>query len=600
MVVLLAPSADMDMTTEARACIDEEITKQILSLCNLRTRRNTLSLISRLPTETLATIFIHCAHDYHCEDSSHFTRTVPDWVNVSYVCRHWRNVALNCPTLWSYIFMKSQRWTEELLARSKQASLKLRVRGALYEKPLRRLHIVEQVINQAERIQELCLHLPPTDTHEVLSKLSSRAPRLQTLKILVFGDACWQSFILFDGDTPALRTLELSDCSVPLHSLNLSGLTTLSLNRIPGRFQQSMPEFLATLSCMPGLSHLYLENDVLASDAGFLSSSAFNTSQKISLPYLSRLLVGAPISTVIALLSCVNIPLKTEVRLLCVSYDPSPDDFAPLSSVLAQRFSISKGQAPTIRSLVVDFAAWGVVKLKFSGKERDCDSFGSISCLDWGCNIPLKITIDSDSDSDLDPSMMTVDGVHIIRDICCSVPLMNVESIHVTYPPFSPSFWRKMLGHLPHLRYIKLSYGNMPDLASVLAVTGLTAQESMEVQGGHAPSDPDRARISVPMLKELELYRITFSPGSDSDMPDVCITRWCLFDALSTRNAPGLLTMTRCDDDSSILSVVVRSWDELVGESDSDSLEGSVSDYDWGERIAAMYSPGMPTLLYMV
>ena len=172
------------MTTEAQACIDEEITKQILSLCNLHTRRNTFSLISRLPTETLATIFIHCAHDYHCEDLGHFTRTVPDWVNVSYVCRQWRNVTLNCPTLWSYIFMTSQRWTEELLARSKQASLKLRVRPGRWDKTLWGLYLVEQVTKQVERIQELYLHLPAMNTHEVLSKLSSQAPRLQTQNLI--------------------------------------------------------------------------------------------------------------------------------------------------------------------------------------------------------------------------------------------------------------------------------------------------------------------------------------------------------------------------------------------------------------------------------
>jgi hypothetical protein len=45
------------------------------------------------------------------------------WVNVSYVCRHWRNVALNCATLWTYLFVMSPRWTEELLARSKAGTI---------------------------------------------------------------------------------------------------------------------------------------------------------------------------------------------------------------------------------------------------------------------------------------------------------------------------------------------------------------------------------------------------------------------------------------------------------------------------------------------
>ena len=336
-----------------------------------------------------------------------------------------------------------------------------------------------------------------------------------------------------------------------------------------------MVEFLATLSYMPDLTRLYLE-DALASAAGYLSSSAF---KKINLPHLSRLLIVAPLSTVITLLSCVNIPLKTEVRLRCDSeHDSSPDDYTLLSLVLAQRFGTSKDQArpsPTIRSLVAEFAAWGEVKLTFSGSARDCDSFSSISPWHWGCNIPLKIIVDSG------PSMMTGNGDHIISGICCSIPLTDVQSLHVIDPLFPPVFWRKMLGHLPDLRYIKLSDGNMPDLASVLSVPDLTAHEGVENQGGHATSDRDQDRILVSRLDELELYRITFSPGGDSDMPDLAITRRCLFDALSTRNAPqGRLTMTQCDTDSSNLSDAVRSWDEPVGENDSDSLEGGVSDFD--------------------
>ncbi|KAF8559424.1 hypothetical protein OG21DRAFT_1368133, partial [Imleria badia] len=86
-------------------------------------QRNSPSFIFRLPIEILEIIFIHCARDYYTKDGRRPTPTVPSWVNVSYVCCHWRNVALDCPTLWTYLFATSPRWTEELLARSKQAPL---------------------------------------------------------------------------------------------------------------------------------------------------------------------------------------------------------------------------------------------------------------------------------------------------------------------------------------------------------------------------------------------------------------------------------------------------------------------------------------------
>jgi hypothetical protein len=74
------------MAAEAQARTDEEITKHILSLCNLRTRRNTFSLISRLPTETLAAVFVHYARDYSKHGDCP-TSSVPSWVNVSYTLR---------------------------------------------------------------------------------------------------------------------------------------------------------------------------------------------------------------------------------------------------------------------------------------------------------------------------------------------------------------------------------------------------------------------------------------------------------------------------------------------------------------------------------
>ncbi|KAF8557608.1 hypothetical protein OG21DRAFT_1505103 [Imleria badia] len=53
--------------------------------------------------------------------------TLPVCLAGSSVCRYWRGVALDCPTLWAYHFVVSLRWTEELLARSQQTSLKIRI-----------------------------------------------------------------------------------------------------------------------------------------------------------------------------------------------------------------------------------------------------------------------------------------------------------------------------------------------------------------------------------------------------------------------------------------------------------------------------------------
>ena len=517
--------------------MDQEPIRQRSRLFNSCAERNSLPFIFRLPTEILEIIFIHRARDYHSKASCDSTPTVPSWVNISYVCRRWRNVTLNCATLWTYLFVTSPRWTEELLARSGNAPLKLHVNPdpCRCDTTFLELGIVEQVMNRVERIQELCLHLPFTsDDHHFFSKLSSRAPCLQKLKISTEGDfdcSQWSS-VLFDGDTPALRTLELTGCSVPWYSFTLGGLTTLSLNNVPVPFQQDTVEFLATLGRMQNLEHLYLNNS-LASAAGFLSSMALHTFQEVNLPHLSRLLIAAPLSTVIPLLSRINIPLKTEVRLEChFERDFSLDDYTPLSSLLAQRFSIFRDQAlssPTIRSLGIQSAEWEKATLTFSASERDLGSSISISHVEWCRNIPLQIVLH------FRPSMTRSDGNRIISDICCAMPLTNVQSVHVLLPPSCSAFWKHALGHLRGLRHLKLSRGNMPDLASVLS---LAPRDCTKKQDGYMDCGLDR--VFAPALEELELYDILLSTSPPDDQQS-------LSDALSTRKEfRGRVTMTQC------------------------------------------------------
>ena len=520
---------------------------------------DSLSPVCRLPIEILEPIFIHCACDYHNDDSGYPTQRVPSWVNISYVCRHWRNVALNCPTLWAYLFVMSPRWTAELLSRSKQAPLKLHVNP---DEGSRALSFVVQVMSHVERIQELHLHLPFVGSGRMFfSRLSSPAPRLQILKISATELFSRLPSMIFHGDTPALRTLELTGCSVPSDSFQLRGLTTLSLRRVPIGFRQDMMEMLATLKCMQDLTHLYLDR-ALTGASGFLSSAALDTMEKIDLPHLSRLWIVAPLSSVIAFMSCFNIPLKTEVKLEC-HFDFPLHDYTPLSSLLAHRFNMSDNRAspkPTIHSLVVDLW-WGSETLAFSASDRDCDFTASTLPLGWDCNIPLQIIVQ------FGQSMVTGniwrDRDFVMSKICSSIPLTDVQSLHVINPPFSSAFWRKILGLLPNLRYLKLSQGCMPDLAPVLF---LTPHDYME-NGGYTDRGP--AQVLAPVLDQVELYDILFLALGGVTMDSPAADAQSLFDALCSRKGSrGRLTAVKCviamyDHDVS-LDMVGR-WDSEGG-----------------------------------
>ena len=268
------------------------------------------------------------------------------------------------------------------------------------------------------------------------------------------------------NNTSALLILQVSRCAVQWNSLTLSGLTTLSLCHIPFPLQENTIKFLDSLRRMQDLKHLYLDR-ALASASSFLSSAAFHTFRKIDLPHLSHLLIAARPSAIIASLSCVNVPLSTEIRLegtlkprrlssqphkfraqvhaqLAQRLDVLEDDDQQhydylLSSLLAQRLGVLEddGQAPstpTISSLGI--ATWNrdKVTLTFSGAKRDCSTFTSGAPAEWGRDVPLQISIRLARDCD--PSQHE----RLASDICGSLPLTNVETVHVVHPPSSLDF----------------------------------------------------------------------------------------------------------------------------------------------------------------
>ena len=380
-------------------------------------------------------------------------------------------------------------------------------------------------MDHAERIEEfrLCIFWWNTRAYQIFSKLFSGASCIQNLAISMKPISKKSPNNFLPQATPT-----------PWHSWKLGSLTTLSLHSIPPFLQQGIVEFLDTLSCMQDLAHLYVDG-ALTTARDFISSVEFSAFQKINLPHLSCLLIIAPLSTVIAFVFCVTLPPQTEVRLNCgyereyYNHNTLLDLYTLLASILAQNYN--KDQAlsiPTIHSVAIKSDGYSLVLVFGTSTKCDYNPSFSMTPLKWDHNILLKIIVN------FHPSVWHSGAKHrhIITfgsKICFSMPVTNVQSLHVIGPPFCPAFWRMALGHLPGLRYIKLSRGYMPDLASVLSQT---AQEPLENPSGCVTSDGDPTdRILAPALEELDLCRIWFS----SDLPGVAISQRSLLDTLSTR-----------------------------------------------------------------
>ncbi|KAF9241061.1 hypothetical protein BU15DRAFT_73545 [Melanogaster broomeanus] len=529
-----AHTASKSMIAEAHARIDNEIALLKLPICALLTQKNSLLPVSRLPCEILATIFLYQAHSFYQDPRYSGTwRAAPPWANVSYVCHHWRNVALSCQSLWSFLFVSPPRWTEELLSRSKTVPLRIRIDVGFTCQRAMIFKLFQKVTTDVTRIQDLSLKLPtlPYNLIEgVLSKLSTPAPLLHTLHLCIpdlgeDGEDGIYPDTLFNRETPALRSLEFCYSHMPWSSPIFTTLSTLRLRNIPSSSQPTITELLAMLRRIPDLTHLYLEN-AFRSAKDALTSQHTLLSESLDLPHLSRLALIAPFSAVVVFLSNVTVPLKTEIRLSCRRNIDTTESYTPLYPLLERRFNTTSDVGTVIRTLNIKTTSRDA-GFVLSTSERDCDvsfySDGRRLHEDWGCCIPLKLETDVSSSKDLE---------HLVGDICRIISMAHLHTlIHLASERslLSLSFIRATFGNLQELQLIKLIELGVAEWISALSPGSCKRTHSIE-------KAPD---IFAPALAELHVTAVFFADTCHPRSPECSGSVQCLRKALACRKAKG-------------------------------------------------------------
>ena len=317
-----------DPLDEARSTIDRNIARLEESIRALKSRRNELSPISRLPVEMLANIFKFSL----TEDDSYWQARRPEsWTNFSQVSQHWRFSALSAPGLWTNIPVNYPRWAQEMLERSKMANLTIRYRYPFEPAAPTTIETVRSCLSEMNRVEKIeFTQTPELILEKYFRDLPKSAPQLHSLCIMPYSQQVFSIHEDFLYDTERLQHVELFNCKISWDSRLLTGLTHLYLENSLME-NSSIIQVLHALQRMPALTVLHLD-DSIPDDSVGVSTCV------VDLPYLRELNLSSDIGPLTTVLHHINFPPSAKLDLTCINNQSTQIDFSNFFSVLTTRF----------------------------------------------------------------------------------------------------------------------------------------------------------------------------------------------------------------------------------------------------------------------
>ncbi|KAK7045579.1 hypothetical protein VNI00_007411 [Paramarasmius palmivorus] len=236
--------------------------------------RKTVFPIDRLPLEVLSRIFLHCTDIPVIVDGVGQRRGAlykEGWIALTHVCQHWRRLAMNTASLWTFPDFTHPILALEMLKRSKHAPLYIDFSSHTLTQ--RGWQAIDEAYKHIAHIAELRLSYPnATRMQDAVSNLVSPAPHLRELRFrcnyLYEGNGVIDLPGHFLGDLyPKFSHLSFLCCHVPWTAkfiLNLDSLTCLSIV-LGGKATYELPtrrQLFAILEKMPSLRKLELSEAV--------------------------------------------------------------------------------------------------------------------------------------------------------------------------------------------------------------------------------------------------------------------------------------------------------------------------------------------------
>jgi hypothetical protein len=360
--------------TQIDDSLDQQLAEAEARVMQLRQRKNSRALISRLPVEILIQVFsYYAASDRHPHVRF---RTPPPWLAVTHVCQRWRRAALSCPFLWVDIISTNYRWTEEMLERSADLPIHITVDdgGPSAHVPCE-VRTARLLFSKIHRAQSLVI----TCADRILACLpilfqAEAAPLLQELTITDFHTSSAVDLVerpLFSGKTPSLQFLSLYHCRVLWSSpLFQCDLVYLFISHIPHEHRPHLQQLLDVLKSLTRLECLQLDEALpihISSPTDTESLTSLLSAERL---FLYRLrffsLCAKSAFDILELTARVLVPASALFQLICEEferYTPSVDSGDVMLAALASHLCAPRG-TPTGRgssnSSSVD--AWASVR----------------------------------------------------------------------------------------------------------------------------------------------------------------------------------------------------------------------------------------------
>jgi len=524
-----------------RSIIDRDIARLEESIRALKSRRNELSPVSRLPVEILCNIFSFVVNDSDANISIR-VRSPKSWTNTSQVSRHWRSTALSAPELWTDIPLNYPRWAQEMLTRSKMAKLTIRsgfyfdisnpraietVRSCLYE--MNRVEVLKLTSTLGLILEEIFRDLP-----------TKSAPQLHTLHIRSqsFHSACsiHEDFLY---DTERLQCVELINCKISWDSRLLTGLTRLCLENSM-KANSSIIQVLYALQRMPALTDLRLKDSI--SD----DSEGPSTYPDVDLPCLRVLHISSGVGALTTFLRHITIPHSVIWDLTCREKQSTQIDFTNFLSVLATKFLSSL----VIRSLDLQV-------IDNTGLEFNLWTTASRSQFQL-----LQLVLTWPSPASLQPR-------NYVKALTCAFDVMSLPFLTQlqisTWDYIDSQTWVKTFGKLPLLKRVCVQNSASHSFFEALVYKTKAAEKS----------NTAICNVSFPKLRHIDLEGINFF-GGDLKSTSVDMLLDCLMERRERNAEVQELRLERCyyissDDVERLKEIVVDvTWDgkELTYEYD--------------------------------